>query len=303
MSSHRASLDEERGEPLLAGRRPSNATQPAPSYPRVFLTAIVCVALVAGVVVGVVYGYNRLSSNASDEDDEMMDHPLTKHDLEEDANDSLSDTDDDKKPTNASKVLKPSCESVAKKKFGHKHKNAKLFKYPSDLPEHHDVYCVPVAQVRFTQDTVSSESSSGHTLDWWINKMQTAGYFAKSNLPDMVRWNDEVFQSIDNRRIYCAKKAGITYVPAHLHGFEEPLPQDQLHRFPITITSHYFSGTKYAPTWGSAAIFRSVTEQTVDFPIFGRLDLPEVIYWNNTSNATTTTPPAAPTTNAIEIQA
>jgi hypothetical protein len=288
MSSHRASLDEERAQPLLYTNAPAPAA--TTSYLRVFFVAFLAVALVAGVVVGVVFAMDRggSGSNASDED-ELAD-PLDDSPLDADAGNTTD------------KILKPSCEKLAKKMFK-KHDTLTAFKYPSDKPQHKDVYCVPNDYVRFTQDTVSSTSSSGHTLEWWIKKMQDAGYFAKSNLPDMVHWRSDYYQSIDNRRIYCAKKAGIVWIPAHVHEFDEPLPADQVNRFPLTITSRYYSGTKHAPTWGAAAIFRSVTEQTVDFPIFGRLDLPTVIYYNTTTPTNSTTPaaPAGPTTAAIEV--
>eukprot|EP01137_Pigoraptor_chileana_P004963 Opistho-2@47371 len=92
---------------------------------------------------------------------------------------------------------------------------------------------------------------------------------------DVIRWSEEVFQSIDNRRIYCAKKAELTFVPSRVHAFDEPLPSEQLKRFAITLTSRYYNGTRFARTWGEGAAFRSVL-QAEPFSMFGSFDLPRV---------------------------
>lgn len=151
-----------------------------------------------------------------------------------------------------------------------------MFKYPSDKPEHKLVYCIPTPFVYFTQDTVNYASSSGQLLVDVIAKFKKYGFYHKTNIAEMIRWGPDHFQSLDNRRIYCAKKANLTFVPGRVHEINDDVPADQAWRFRVTLKSNDFSGTRQATTYGEAAVYRSLTEESPDFPFFGSLKLPEV---------------------------
>jgi len=134
-----------------------------------------------------------------------------------------------------SKVLKPYCEEVWKDFSKHKHDKLKVFKHPSDLDIHKNVYCVPTSLLRFSQKTVSPTTSSGKPLQEWIDRFIKAGSYDKKNLPDVVQWDDATFTSLDNRRIYCAKKADLDFVPTRIRSTEPASPRPGEKRLPFDL--------------------------------------------------------------------
>eukprot|EP00744_Colponema_vietnamica_P027525 GILI01041343.1.p1 GENE.GILI01041343.1~~GILI01041343.1.p1 ORF type:complete len:275 (+),score=73.27 GILI01041343.1:82-825(+) len=193
-----------------------------------------------------------------------------RHDLQE-QNDVEND-DDDSGSDDEPPVVKPSCEKLWKKHHGEiVLDDLKTFQHP----ERKEITCVPLKLVRFSQASVYNTTSSGKSLDDWIAKFKEHQYFKKRNVPDIVDFGDNWFVSIDNRRIYCAKKAELAFVPAVVHAFHEPLPKDALRRFHLRVQGR-FQGTKYAKTWGEGATLRCM-EQSAKFPLFGSMDLPEVV--------------------------
>jgi hypothetical protein len=66
--------------------------------------------------------------------------------------------------------MKPSCENWWKKKYGSK-KPAPVFQYPGN----DSITCVPLEFVSFSQDNIASHTSSGKTLQYWIDKVSEEG--------------------------------------------------------------------------------------------------------------------------------
>jgi hypothetical protein len=182
--------------------------------------------------------------------------------------------------------LDPSCEKLWNQKFPDG-KNPEFFQYPSDLilyntsvfssrPEWTNrVYCIPTKLIRFTQNSISAHTSSGESLDEWIDTFKKHNSYHKKNLPDVINWGNGYFTSLDNRRVYCARKAEIVFVPARIYAPQDNLVQDYDSRFKIRVQGYYFNGTQIAKTYGEAAAFRSISTGQ-DFSMFGELDLPKV---------------------------
>jgi hypothetical protein len=184
------------------------------------------------------------------------------------------------------KKLDPTCEQVWEKSSPDNSQNTKVFKYPSELISVNEssgntdwpnrVYCIPTELIRFTQNTVTSHTSSGQALDDWIAEFKSKGSFDKKNLPDIINWGNGIYTSLDNRRVFCAKKAGIAFVPARIYAPEDELIPEYQSRFKVTVQGYYFNGTQIAKTYGEAAAFRSIGTGP-GFSMFGEIDLPRVV--------------------------
>eukprot|EP00697_Spironema_sp_BW2_P011591 gnl/Spiro4/27336_TR13610_c0_g1_i1.p1 gnl/Spiro4/27336_TR13610_c0_g1~~gnl/Spiro4/27336_TR13610_c0_g1_i1.p1 ORF type:complete len:320 (-),score=73.96 gnl/Spiro4/27336_TR13610_c0_g1_i1:35-946(-) len=255
-----------------------------------FLTSIAIVGLVVCVVLFSRSGATSGNIHVEDHDDYVDPFPLeTLEDPEFATSTHDRDFGDD-----AGVVAKPSCEHLWWKMGKTKHDKLEVFKHTSTEVTLRDVYCIPLEFVRFTQDTVDNSTTGGKSLQYWINLFATTGYFKKKHQPDMVHWRSNWYQSIDNRRVYCARKANLTWIPAHVHEFDDELPVSQKTRFPLNISSPYFTGKKYARTWGEAAVYRSICERTPDFLAFGSTNLPQVVHYNHTNHTNTTGPAHLP---------
>lgn len=138
--------------------------------------------------------------------------------------------------------------------------------------------------LRFSQATISSHFSKVYGKpqisvdDEWKNE-------APFTLPiDIVEIADESFISIDNRRLYSARKYGpstfdIT-VGSRKHDFNELLPQERLNINALKRTFAWngvhndqigiYELVLQPKTWGMTALFRTST-QDPSFPICGRV--------------------------------
>eukprot|EP00121_Abeoforma_whisleri_P000472 Awhi_evm1s414 len=136
--------------------------------------------------------------------------------------------------------LRPSCEKVWRDDYEYEFgEDYRPFKYPSSRPEHLNVWCLPTTLVRFSQGSIFDATTSGKTLEYWIAKHKKLGYYSKTSLPDVIKWSSDVYSSFDNRRVYCAKKAGIAFLPSHIHSPEEKLPEDFEDKTPLLLNSPY----------------------------------------------------------------
>lgn len=169
--------------------------------------------------------------------------------------------------------LHPTCEQLWQSYY-HFNSNGDVhsFAYPS---EDLHIQCIPSGQLHFSQKTISSHTTSGKSLDDWIEKFKQRHHFAKHNLPDVVQWAHGDLVTLDNRRVYSAVKAGLQFIPSVIHQHSDLLPEAQKYRFRIDLNGSHFNGTKFASTYGEAAIYRCLGTSK-DFPVFGTLSLPTV---------------------------
>jgi aminoglycoside phosphotransferase (APT) family kinase protein len=148
----------------------------------------------------------------------------------------------------------------------------------------------------FSQATIAPKTSDGLSLDELTASMKKNGWQGKPL--DVVQLDGKLV-SIDNRRLYAARAAGIE-PPVKVHVATEKLPVEMVGedpRFPLkvdvweapdkTLTTvkpdgavrpKYVKGT-VAETWGEAAIFRTANQEEltgIKFQIGGERDVPFV---------------------------
>jgi hypothetical protein len=145
--------------------------------------------------------------------------------------------------------------------------------------------------IKFSQATVNAATSDDIPMDTLIKSMKADGW--KGDPIDVVRANGELV-SIDNRRLYAARAAGIE-APVTVHNAEAKLPDAMKDRFKLQVdlyegaakklttakpdpsaTPKYAKGAA-AETWSEAVAFRTANQGKmtgIDFPIGGSHSLP-----------------------------
>ena len=108
---------------------------------------------------------------------------------------------------------------------------------------------------------------------------------------DMVRWMDDYFQTIDQRRVAAAQAAGLRSVPSSVHAPGEPrreedalrwILEDELDDATLTeladLVDRPLRPGEPATRWGEAAAFRAANQRTrpgsEEFPLFGTVSPP-----------------------------
>ncbi len=143
--------------------------------------------------------------------------------------------------------------------------------------------------IHFSQATVSAKTSDGIPMDELIKSMKTGGW--KGDPIDVVKIKGEMV-SVDNRRLYAARAAGIE-APVTVHNAADLLPPDQVGRFKLNGEIRklpdgrliaggsegevVFKKGAVAKTWEEAILFRTANQGEltgVDFPLMGSKEVP-----------------------------
>lgn len=143
---------------------------------------------------------------------------------------------------------------------------------------------LPPEQIRFTQRSISRETSDGLPIHELAKAMAEVGW--RGNPIHAVIWEDGGITSLDNRRVRAARMAGLDQVPTAVHApsdrladwsHEWDLPRRQRNALGVDIrelpdgtlrvggdvgTIRYHRG-QVAETWGEIALFRAAEQRSL----------------------------------------
>lgn len=152
--------------------------------------------------------------------------------------------------------------------------------------------------IKFSQKDVGEFTGDKKmTIDQLAESMRTGGW--KGDPIHVIEMPDGSIVSLDNRRLWAARKAGLTDIPMWLHNPKEPFPaqwaeegfelQKTIYRAKdgtLTTTKAKDTDVAYAKgdtptTFGEAALFRTANQGNIaggggKFPLWGHLELPRV---------------------------
>ncbi|HET9646864.1 MAG TPA: ParB/Srx family N-terminal domain-containing protein [Microlunatus sp.] len=152
--------------------------------------------------------------------------------------------------------------------------------------------------IKFSQKDIGEFTGDKKmTIDELADSMRTGGW--KGDPIHVIEMPDGSIVSLDNRRLWAARKAGLTDIPMWFHNPKEPFPaqwaqegfelEKTVYRAKdgtLTTTKAKDTEVAYAKgatpvTFGEAALFRTANQGNIaggggKFPLWGRLELPRV---------------------------
>jgi hypothetical protein len=157
---------------------------------------------------------------------------------------------------------------------------------------------LPPANIKFSQITVSEDMSPTLDIPKLTEIMRTKGWDPDAEPIDVVDVPGMGIVSVDNRRIICARAAGLEKIPVRMHHFNDPLdiPGGRIAdgftlkfnvdlvggklvpkakgRLKATKETVYAKGT-VAATWGEAVLFRTVNQNELapELQFLGRYEM------------------------------